>query len=52
MRQVQIRKTSRTRRRRYDDTLLPLDPRDPDIVRAHRLLRGQSEPEPEPKPQR
>lgn len=40
MRQLRIAKTSRTRRQRYDDDpLMPLDPRDPDIVLAKRLAR-------------
>jgi hypothetical protein len=37
MRQVQIAKVSRPNQR-YDDAPLPLDPRDPDVVRAKQLL--------------
>jgi len=42
MRQLQISKQQRAasaRRRTQVDTLLPLDPRDPDIVRAKQLQR-------------
>jgi hypothetical protein len=39
MRQLRIAKVSRTRRRRYDDAPLPLDPRDPDVVRAKQVPR-------------
>ena len=44
MRQLQISKRQRAasaRRRTQADTLLPLDPRDPDIVRAKQLQRRQ-----------
>ena len=42
MRQLQIsrqQRAARERRRTQPDTLLPLDPRDPDIVRAKELQR-------------
>jgi hypothetical protein len=42
MRQLQIsrpQRAGRARRRADADTLLPLDPRDPDIVRAKQLQR-------------
>lgn len=45
MRQIQIAKVSRTNSRRQQDALLPLDPRDPDIVRAKQLQReGKARP--------
>ncbi len=45
MRQLQIsrqQRAARARRRTQPDTLLPLDPRDPDIVRAKRLQRQRT----------
>ena len=45
MRQLQMtrqQQAARTRRRAQADTLLPLDPRDPDIVRAKQLQRQRS----------
>jgi hypothetical protein len=39
MRQIRITKISRPKNRRYDDSPLPLDARDPDIVRANRVRR-------------
>lgn len=45
MRQLQISRQQRAasaRRRAQVDTLLPLDPRDPDIVRAKRLQRQRA----------
>jgi hypothetical protein len=42
MRQLQMarqQRAARARRRAQVDTLLPLDPRDPDIVRAKQLQR-------------
>ena len=43
MRQVQVskaRQTAAARRHTEDDQILPLDPRDADIVRAKRLARA------------
>ena len=43
MRQVQIskaRQTAAARRHTEDDQILPLDPRDADIVRAKRMARA------------
>jgi len=43
MRQLQINRmhqSARTHRHREDAQVLPLDPRDPDIVRAKRLQRA------------
>jgi hypothetical protein len=44
MRQLQIsrQRAASARRRARVDTLLPLDPRDPDIVRAKRLQRQRT----------
>ncbi|MFI7063138.1 hypothetical protein ACIBL3_19300 [Kribbella sp. NPDC050124] len=42
MRQIRITKPTRTRRRQYDD--LPLDPRDPDILRAKQAARRAETP--------
>jgi hypothetical protein len=45
MRQLQISRRQRAasaRRRAQPDTLLPLDPRDPDIVRAKQLQRQRT----------
>jgi hypothetical protein len=45
MRQLQMtrqQRAARTRRRAQADTLLPLDPRDPDIVRAKQLQRQRT----------
>jgi hypothetical protein len=45
MRQLQIsrqQRVARARRRAQVDTLLPLDPRDPDIVRAKQLQRQRT----------
>jgi len=39
MRQFRITKSSRRKIRRYDDSPLPLDARDPDIVRAKQVRR-------------
>jgi len=40
MRRIQIQKTTKRDARRKDQwyEVLPIDPRDPDILRAHRLL--------------
>lgn len=49
MRQLQISKQQRAasmRRRAHVDTLLPLDPRDPDIVRAKQLRRQRRTTQP------
>ncbi len=43
MRQVQIAKVHRTRSQRHLDELLPLDPRDPDVLRAKQLQRERTE---------
>lgn len=45
MRQIRITKPTRTRRRHHDD--LPLDPRDPDILRAKQAARRAAEAPPE-----
>ena len=42
MKQVQVRKQHRPGARRFDP--LPLDPRDPDIVRAQELDRRRAQP--------
>jgi hypothetical protein len=45
MRQLQIsrqQRAARARRRAQVDTLLPLDPRDPDIVRAKQVQRQRT----------
>jgi hypothetical protein len=45
MRQLRITKVNRTRSRRHRVGLfdeLPLDPRDPDVVRAHQVRREHS----------
>jgi hypothetical protein len=39
MQQIRITKSTRVRRDRRDDDPLPLDPRDPDILKAKRLRR-------------
>ncbi|TDO33944.1 hypothetical protein EV643_12942 [Kribbella sp. VKM Ac-2527] len=46
MRQVQIAKVHRTRTQRRYDELLPLDPRDMDVVRAKQLQRERTETPP------
>jgi hypothetical protein len=48
MRQAQCGKERRslTARRRKAEQILPLDPRDPDIIRAKRLQRQQARAEP------
>jgi len=46
MRQVQIAKAHRTRSQRQRDELLPLDPRDMDVVRAKQLQRERNETPP------
>ncbi|MEU4291194.1 hypothetical protein AB0E63_23460 [Kribbella sp. NPDC026596] len=38
MRQIRIAKVNRRKDRRYDDAVLPLDVRDPDIVRAKQAV--------------
>jgi hypothetical protein len=46
MRQEQVKtghRKIRARTRRERDEVLPLDPRDPDIVRAKRARRGQAD---------
>jgi hypothetical protein len=51
MRQIRVTKVSRTQRRR--DTLLdalPLDPRDPDIVRAKQRQRDGDDRTPDGRP--
>lgn len=47
MQQMRIKRKPVGRCRRDDDryAVLPLDPRDPDIVRAKQLLRNGSRPE-------
>ena len=41
MRQIRIAKVNRRKDRRYDDAVLPLDVRDPDIVRAKQAVAQQ-----------
>ena len=43
MQQIRIAKISRRRNRRYDDSPLPLDARDPDIVRAKQARRDKTD---------
>jgi hypothetical protein len=42
MRQIRIGRKAPVRHRRDRDAVLPLDPRDPDILRAKLLLRGRT----------
>jgi hypothetical protein len=44
MQQIRIRRTSRPRRDRFAE-ILPLDPRDPDVLRAKRvMMRARNTP--------
>jgi len=42
MRQIRIERKAPIRQRRDRDAVLPLDPRDPDILRAKLLLRRRT----------
>ena len=42
MRQIRIGRKAPIRQRRDRDAVLPLDPRDPDILRAKQLLRRRT----------
>jgi hypothetical protein len=42
MQQIRIERKAPVRRRRDRDVVLPLDPRDPDILRAKLLLRRRT----------